>query len=112
MVLNEDPSFASSLYEWLRTEDDLRGLVALTRGEPKPGQMGDLANIVTVAIGSGGIASVVISSVSTWLTQRQNRQITVKVTAKGRGSVEITGKDRTEIEALLKGAIDGISSAN
>jgi hypothetical protein len=112
MVLNEDPSYASSLYEWLRAEDELRGLVALTRGKPKPGQMGDLASIITVAIGSGGIASVVINSFGTWLTQRQNRQITVKVTTKSGGSIEISGKDRVEIEALLKDAIDRISDAN
>jgi phosphatidate phosphatase APP1 len=108
-VLDEDPRYVSSLHEWLRSEDELRGLIGLTRGKPKPEQMGDLTSIITIAIGSGGIASVVLNSLTTWLTQRQNRQVTVKVTTKNGASVEVTGNDRAEVEALLKKAINGVS---
>jgi hypothetical protein len=110
-VANEDPRYVSSLYEWLRSEDELRGLVTLARGNPKPGEMGDLASIVAIAIGSGGILSALASSLGTWMTQHQNRQIVVKMTTKDGRSVEVTGRSRAEIEALLKSAIEGISDA-
>ena len=112
MVLNEDPRYSFSLYEWLRSEEELRGLVTLKRGKSAPGKMGELANIITIAVGSGGMASALVGSFSTWLTQRQNRQITVKVTTNNGGSVEVTGRDRAEVETLLKDAIDGISDTN
>lgn len=60
-----------SLRTWLTGEDELRGRVRLLEEPLKAGQMGGIADAVTVAISTGGLATVTVQSVFAWLRQRE-----------------------------------------
>jgi hypothetical protein len=108
-VSSKDQRSVSSLYDWLCGEDELRGQVSLTRGNPRPDEMGDLANIITVAIGSGGAATVLIGSLTTWITQRRNAEITLKITSRAGRPVEINARGTADVVALIKSAVDSVN---
>jgi hypothetical protein len=109
MVSSNDQRSVSSLYDWLCGEDELRGQVSLTRGTPRPDEMGALANIITVAIGSGGAATVLIGSLTTWVTQRRNAEVTLKITSRAGRVVEINARGAADVVALIKSAVDGVN---
>lgn len=44
------------LLEWFNDDDELRGRVSLPAKRIRPGQMGDLYDVLIVAVGAGGIA--------------------------------------------------------
>lgn len=66
------PELLSSLADWLNSEDVLRGRVRAVRPAPKPGEMGAAIELLTVALGSGGVGAVLIRSICTWLSQRRS----------------------------------------
>jgi hypothetical protein len=63
----------ASLRRWLSADPALRGGVSLGYVRPGIGEMGPLADVLMVALGSGGAATVLLSSIRTWLEQRQSR---------------------------------------
>lgn len=63
---------ARSLAQWLRSEDALRGRVRLANCATQPSDMGGILDAVTIAIGSGGAATVFVQSLFAWLGQRKN----------------------------------------
>ncbi|MCO1575215.1 hypothetical protein M8C13_05505 [Crossiella sp. SN42] len=66
------------LYTWLGNEDDLRGRLALRTRSVKPGEMGGVLDVLTVAVASIGAGSLLAQSVLTWLAhQRSDVVITV-----------------------------------
>lgn len=67
-----------SLREWISNESELRGRVRVDEPEPADGQMGGLAEVLTVALASGGALTVLASSVSVWLQQRRS-EISVEI---------------------------------
>jgi hypothetical protein len=66
------PEYRRSLADWLNSEDALRGLVRAVRPAPEAGKMGAPIELLTVALGSGGVGAVLVRSISTWLTQRRS----------------------------------------
>ena len=109
MVSSNDQRSISSLYDWLCGEDELRGQVSLTRGTPQPDEMGDLAGIITVAIGSGGAATALVGALATWIAQRRNSEVTLKITARAGRAVEIHARGAADLEALIKSAVDSVN---
>lgn len=105
VVESGDRQSAPTLYEWLRREDELRGRVGLERSPSRPGEMGDIANIITVAVGSGGLVSVFIGSLSTWLTHRR-QETTVKVTFSDGRSIEVSSRGSADPDSLLRSVLD------
>ena len=59
-----------ALFDWLRHEDALRGRVRLRPTAVAPGAMGTLDDVLTVALGAGGVGVVLARSLSEWLRQR------------------------------------------
>jgi hypothetical protein len=85
------PDKLSALREWLVEEDDLRGRVCWAPAVVGPGQMRTVGDVRLVAVGSGGVLTVLASSLPTWLTRRgSDIEITPKKNPDGR---------RTEVEA-------------
>ncbi|MFJ6011175.1 hypothetical protein [Streptomyces sp. NPDC092952] len=80
------PVHLRSLRDWLTREDAFRGRLALRADAPQPGHMGTAAQVLMVAVGSGGAATVLARSVATWLTQRR---ADVKVTVQTPGGSRI-----------------------
>ncbi|MBY8863890.1 hypothetical protein K7711_46025 [Nocardia sp. CA2R105] len=60
------------LLEWFNDDDELRGRVDMPTTPIRPGQMGDLADALVVALGARGIAPALIQSLSTWFTHRRS----------------------------------------
>jgi hypothetical protein len=96
ITVAEAPNALRSLLDWLRHEDELRGLLRLeSSGSGTGAEMGGLLDVLTIAMGSGGVGAVLARSLSTWLTQRHTD---VKVTVKrpdGR-SVEVDARLRQD----------------
>jgi hypothetical protein len=68
------------LADWLRQEPDLQGLVTVQHAAPRPGELGfPAAEILAVAVGSGGTLSILAASLQTYLTARQRSRTRVTV---------------------------------
>ncbi|MGV9923370.1 effector-associated constant component EACC1 [Nocardia rhamnosiphila] len=99
------------LLEWLNDHDELRGLVKLPRQQIRPGEMGGLSEVLVVALGGGGVATALISSLTSWFTVRRSEiSVTVKSGAGSEISLdakrvmlpEVTASLQTLMEALDK----------
>lgn len=84
---NADELF--ELYEWFNDDDDLRGRVSLPQAAIRPGQMGDLASVLVVALGAGGIATALTQSLNTWFTVRRS-EVAITLKRNGGDETEIT----------------------
>jgi hypothetical protein len=62
------------LARWLRGEDEFRGRVDFVERTPIPGQMGGIADAVTVIVTSG-TATTLVSSVFAWLRRRNETKV-------------------------------------
>lgn len=60
------------LLEWFNDDDDLRGRVEMPSNRIRPGQMGDLYDVLVVAVGAGGIVPALTYSLTTWFTTRRS----------------------------------------
>jgi threonine dehydratase len=82
-----------SLRDWLAVDDTYRGRVTLETSHRGPEDMGAVIDLLVVAVGSGGAATVLAGAIATWLRTRRSdvtveivesaHQRTVKVTAHG-----------------------------
>ena len=110
VVGSEDARDLPDLFAWLRREDELRGKVRLQSRPLAPGEMGTLTELIAVAIGSGGAASVLAGSLSTWLAQRKS-DITLKVTGRDGRIVELKARRVAEADRLLREVLRETRSA-
>src|ERR1700727_2059922 len=55
-----------SLGDWLRGEPELAGRVRVSGSAPREGELGALADVLVVAVGSGGTLSVLAASLKSW----------------------------------------------
>ncbi|MFF0531619.1 hypothetical protein ACFYT3_24940 [Nocardia amikacinitolerans] len=62
----------AELADWFRRDDELRGSVTVPRPQIRDGQMGDLYDVLIVAVSSGGVAAALARSLTTWLTYRRS----------------------------------------
>ena len=72
----------ASLTQWLGDERELRGRVRQIPAPISGTQLGGITDLLTVALGAGGSATVLALSLSTWL---QTRKTTAKLTVKSGG---------------------------
>ena len=91
------------LADWLRQEPDLQGLVTVPRPAPRPGELGSPAEILAVAVGSGGTLSILAASLQTYLTARprSTTRVTVRDTPHER-TVTIDTRNADEAVKLLR----------
>lgn len=97
----EAETHALGLFNWLGSEDELRGRVRPQRRAPKPGEMGSAVELLTVAVGSGGAVAVLIQSVCTWLTSR-GADVKVTVTTADGRRVEVDVRRAADPAAVLR----------
>ena len=79
------------LADWFGRDDDLRGVVSVPRPRISEGRMGDLYDVLMVAVGSGGVAAALARSLTTWLTHRRS-DITITITRADGASYELDAK--------------------
>lgn len=97
------------LARWLRDDDELREQVSLAQQPIQGGDMGSALDAVVVALGSGGLATVLVTSLFGWLTRRSElRVVRLRVrTDDGRevelecGSADDAGQVADSIRAVL-----------
>lgn len=96
-----------SLDSWLRLDSNFRGRTKLS-GTPSEGDLGTAVELLAVAIGSGGVISVLATSLSTWIQQPKKSDIILKVTGPNGTTVEIDAKRATlqEVIELLNKALN------
>lgn len=91
-----------ALRQWLSAEDEFRGRVALRGGTPRPGDMGPVVDLLTVAVSSGGAATVLAGTLAVWLRNRRSDvSIEISETEEGR-TVKVTGNRVGDAEALIR----------
>ncbi|GAA2112173.1 hypothetical protein GCM10009759_54730 [Kitasatospora saccharophila] len=71
------------LVQRLRLEDGLRGRVGLQREAPRPGEMGGVVEVATVAFASGGAGTVLVKVLADWLSPRRSHLVLKVSNARG-----------------------------
>jgi hypothetical protein len=89
-----------SLSDWLHGERELAGRLRLSGPVPGRNELGALADVLVVAVGSGGTLSVLATSLKAWLAQPHKPDFRVRVKGPDGRSVEIDAK-RTDVASVL-----------
>jgi hypothetical protein len=90
------------LANWLRDEEELRGRVSLVDQPAQPGHMGGMADVVQVAVGSGGAVTALVLSLFNWLRHREaNERVTMRIALENGAEAEFTCSSADDANALL-----------
>jgi hypothetical protein len=102
-----------ALQAWLAEEPEIRGRLRRVREPAEPGQLGALADILAVAVGSGGTLTVLASSLSVWLKQPRRSDVRIKVHAPNGTVAELDAQRCTvaEVEAVLRTCLQPAAQA-
>lgn len=91
------------LARWLRDEDELRGRVSLAQQPIRDGEMGSALEAVVVALGSGGVATVLVSSLFGWLTRRSElRAVKLRIHTDDGREVELECGSADDAERMVE----------
>jgi Effector Associated Constant Component 1 len=98
-----------SLSDWLRGEPELAGRLRVAGPMPGEGELGALADVLVVAVGSGGALSVLATSLKAWLAQPRRSDVRIRVQHDGGETVEIDANriDDERVDALIRQALGG-----
>jgi hypothetical protein len=108
--LGEDSAAAvESLSDWLRGEPELAGRLRVAGPTPGEGELGALADVLMVAVGSGGTLSVLAASLKAWLAQPRRSDLRIRIQQDGGETVEIDANriDGERVDALIRQALGG-----
>ncbi|WP_422735307.1 effector-associated constant component EACC1 [Micromonospora sp. WMMD729] len=104
-----------SLASWLRSEDRLRGRVTSAPAPdatiPADEMSAGAADVLLVAVGSGGAAMVLVQSIAGWLTHRRE-DVTVRLTHPDGWSAELDvrrARDMGQVTALVEAAVRALA---
>ena len=93
---------AAELADWLRHEPELRGLVAPDSAVPGAGELGSPADVLVVAVGSGGALTALATSLRAFLAQPRRSDLRIVVRAPDGRSVEVDAKRVDDVAGLLR----------
>ncbi|KND23825.1 effector-associated constant component EACC1 [Streptomyces acidiscabies] len=97
----------AALWDWLRGERDLRGLVDAVRRPSAEGELGGAFDMLTVALGSGGAVAVLARSLTSWLSSRRP-DVTLTVTGvTGRVQLDARHVKDTDVLPLIQEVLRG-----
>jgi hypothetical protein len=90
-----------SLWEWLRAERALAGRVQAQYRPPGGEELGGVLDVLTVALGSGGVGVALARSLGAWLQARRS-DVRVEVSSRA-GSVTVDARriKDSDVAALL-----------
>ncbi|WP_410557667.1 effector-associated constant component EACC1 [Actinomadura fulvescens] len=100
-------SALESLSDWLRGEPELSGRVRMDAQPPRPGEMGALTQALLIAVGSGGTVSVLVTSLTAWLSRPGGAKVRIRIENESGAVVEIETDNvpGDEIETLVRRAL-------
>jgi hypothetical protein len=98
-----------SLSDWFRGEPELAGRLQLAGPLPGEGELGALADVLVVAVGSGGALTVLATSLKAWLAQPRRSDVRIRVQRDDGQTVEIDASrvDGERVDALVRQALGG-----
>ncbi|MEV7215364.1 hypothetical protein AB0O31_19995 [Kitasatospora cineracea] len=97
----------AALWEWLRGEEQLRGLVKAVTPPPGEGELGGAVEVLQVALGTTGVVGVLARSLTVWLrTRRSDLKVTVARDGGGETTVEVSNLAPGQVEEVLRLALD------
>lgn len=97
----------ADLSQWLRKERGMVGRVRPLQHPPREGELGGAADLLAVALSSGGTAAALASSLTAWVkTRRPDVAVTITTEA---GTVTVSARDATteDVLRLLDRALPG-----
>lgn len=99
----------TALRAWLAGEAALRGRVRVVREPIRDTELGSVSDMLTVALGAGGVGATLASSLKTWLASRRS---TVKVTVESAGrtvtiDIDTIGQAGPVLQQILSAEDDG-----
>ena len=102
-----------SLDDWLGGEPRLAGRVKMSGVAPREGELGSVADVLVVAVGSGGTLSVLAASLHAWLSQPRRSDVRIRVQGSSGRVAEIAADrvDPAQAEALLRQVLEFGSGA-
>jgi Effector Associated Constant Component 1 len=76
---------------------------------PGEGELGALADVLVVAVGSGGALSVLATSLKAWLAQPRRSDVRIRIQRDDGQTVEIDANriDGEHVDALIRQALGG-----
>ncbi|MGG2464418.1 effector-associated constant component EACC1 [Streptomyces sp. RGM 3693] len=95
----------AALAGWLRAERELEGAIQLVRGDIAETELGSGLDVISVAVGSGGVGVALAQSLSAWLRTRRS-DVKVTFTANGR-RVEIDARRVKDPVGLITQVLSG-----
>ncbi|MEU7640489.1 hypothetical protein AB0C11_31125 [Streptomyces sp. NPDC039016] len=95
----------AALVGWLRRERELQGVVRLVRRDVVETELGSGLDVLSVAVGSGGVGVALAQSLSAWLRTRRS-DVKVTITANGR-TVEVDAQRVKDPVGLITQALSG-----
>ncbi|MEV5881583.1 hypothetical protein AB0L74_02445 [Streptomyces sp. NPDC052020] len=91
-----------ALVAWLQAERGLHGRVRVAHAAPAENELGAALDLLTVSLGSGGIATILAGSLSAWLQNRRS-QTTIRITiTRADRTLELETGDAAEAEDLIR----------
>lgn len=95
-----------SLGDWLRGEPSLAGRLRFSGPAPGEGELGAIADALVVAVGSGGMLSVLASSLKAWLTRPRGSDVRVRIQVDAGRMIEINASriDGDRVDELIRQA--------
>ena len=96
-----------SLSDWLRGEPELTGRLHVAGPMPGEGELGALADVLVVAVGSGGTLSVLATSLKAWLARPHGQHVRIRVRRDDGETIEIDANriGADQADALLRQAL-------
>ena len=94
----------TALRDWLQAESPRPGHIELRTPRVEPGTMGAAVDVLSVALGAGGAASVLAGSVSTWLGTRRPR-VRLRLRRPDGAELEVDAQTR-DADAMIKRFIE------
>lgn len=93
-----------SLQDWLTREPELRGRVRVVGPAPSAGQLGSAFELLSIAVGTGGLLSVLAASLKTWLARPRRSDVRITIRTPDQ-VVEIDAKRVGDVDMLLRRAL-------
>ncbi|MDG4764044.1 hypothetical protein O7632_07985 [Solwaraspora sp. WMMD406] len=107
---DDAPQLVRDLRQWLAAEPELSGRVRLESAPPQRGELGIL-ELLIVALGAGGVLSVLAESLQTWFAQPRRSDVRITVRTAAGDVIEIDAKRVKQVERLIEQALAADASA-
>ncbi|GAA3677540.1 hypothetical protein GCM10022224_047070 [Nonomuraea antimicrobica] len=99
-----------SLTKWLQGQRPLQGRVRPVRRPPGPEELGGPVELLSIAVGSGGMGLVLARALTTWLTNRHS-DVSITITT-AENTVTVEAKRVDDALPLLQEVLNHVGEAD